>query len=36
VMIARDDLEEWPIAGQPKPEGRLISNIVLMGMGEPL
>jgi 23S rRNA (adenine2503-C2)-methyltransferase len=36
VMVARDDLEEWPIAGQPKPEGRLVSNIVLMGMGEPL
>jgi len=36
VMIARDDLEEWPIAGQPKSEGRLVSNIVLMGMGEPL
>jgi 23S rRNA (adenine2503-C2)-methyltransferase len=36
VMVARDDLEEWPVAGQPKPEGRLVSNIVLMGMGEPL
>jgi 23S rRNA (adenine2503-C2)-methyltransferase len=36
VMLARDDLGEWPVKGQPKPEGRLISNIVLMGMGEPL
>ncbi len=36
VMLARDDLNEWPVKGQPKPEGRLISNIVLMGMGEPL
>ena len=29
-------LNEWPEKGQPKPEVRLISNIVLMGMGEPL
>ena len=36
VMLARDDLGEWPVKGQPKREGRLISNIVLMGMGEPL
>ena len=36
VMLARDDLKEWPVKGQPKPETRLISNIVLMGMGEPL
>ena len=36
VMLARDDLGEWPVKGQPKPEVRLISNIVLMGMGEPL
>ena len=32
VMLARDELGEWP---SPK-EGRLLSNIVLMGMGEPL
>jgi len=32
VMLARDALGEWP---SPK-DGRLISNIVLMGMGEPL
>jgi 23S rRNA (adenine2503-C2)-methyltransferase len=36
VMLARDDLGEWPIMGAPKDETRLISNIVLMGMGEPL
>ncbi len=37
VMVARDDLGEWPKAGAPfPPEGRLLSNIVLMGMGEPL
>ena len=36
VMLARDDLGEWPVKGQPKPEGRRISNVVLMGMGEPL
>jgi 23S rRNA (adenine2503-C2)-methyltransferase len=32
VMLARDDLKEWP---STKDE-RLLSNIVLMGMGEPL
>ncbi|OZA13834.1 MAG: 23S rRNA (adenine(2503)-C(2))-methyltransferase, partial [Rhodobacterales bacterium 17-64-5] len=36
VMLARDDLGEWPVQGAPKEEVRLISNIVLMGMGEPL
>ncbi|MFA9232120.1 MAG: 23S rRNA (adenine(2503)-C(2))-methyltransferase RlmN [Microgenomates group bacterium] len=36
VMLARDDLGEWPVQGGPKVETRLISNIVLMGMGEPL
>ena len=36
VMLARDDLGEWPVPGAPKDETRLISNIVLMGMGEPL
>lgn len=36
VMLARDDLNEWPVMGAPKEEVRLISNIVLMGMGEPL
>ena len=36
ILVARDDLEEWPIPGAPKNETRLLSNIVLMGMGEPL
>ena len=37
VMLARDDLGEWPEPGRaPKDETRLISNVVLMGMGEPL
>jgi 23S rRNA (adenine2503-C2)-methyltransferase len=36
VMLARDDLGEWPVMGAPKDETRLLSNIVLMGMGEPL
>ncbi|MDV7144578.1 23S rRNA (adenine(2503)-C(2))-methyltransferase RlmN [Tropicimonas sp. TH_r6] len=37
VMLARDDLGEWPEPGRaPKDESRLISNVVLMGMGEPL
>jgi len=37
VMLARDDLNEWPEPGQnPVNTARLLSNIVLMGMGEPL
>ena len=41
VMVARDRLGEWPGAARPDgailPEGaRMISNIVFMGMGEPL
>lgn len=32
VMVARDALGEWP---SPR-DGRLLSNIVMMGMGEPL
>ncbi len=36
VMLARDDLGEWPVQGAPKDETRLVSNVVLMGMGEPL
>ncbi|NPD18572.1 23S rRNA (adenine(2503)-C(2))-methyltransferase RlmN [Alterinioella nitratireducens] len=37
IMIARDDLGEWPELGRaPKNETRLLSNVVLMGMGEPL
>jgi len=36
VLLARDDLGEWPVQGAPKDETRLVSNVVLMGMGEPL
>ncbi|WP_397541696.1 23S rRNA (adenine(2503)-C(2))-methyltransferase RlmN [Roseovarius salis] len=37
VMMARDDLDEWPRRGEGTGERpRLLSNIVLMGMGEPL
>ena len=38
VMLARDDLGEWPEPGVGTGENgpRLLSNIVLMGMGEPL
>jgi 23S rRNA (adenine2503-C2)-methyltransferase len=38
VMLARDDLGEWPEPGVGTGEKgpRLLSNIVLMGMGEPL
>ncbi len=37
VMLARDDLGEWPEPGTvPHERTRLLSNIVLMGMGEPL
>ncbi len=39
VMAARDVLDDWPKPGarDPKnPEARAITNIVMMGMGEPL
>jgi 23S rRNA (adenine2503-C2)-methyltransferase len=41
VMLARDALGEWPKAGEEpennyQPEGRMLTNIVMMGMGEPL
>lgn len=32
LLVARDDLKDWPTPAQ----GRLITNIVMMGMGEPL
>ena len=32
VMLARDALGEWPSS----PDGRMLTNIVAMGMGEPL
>jgi 23S rRNA (adenine2503-C2)-methyltransferase len=40
VMLARDQLGEWPDAlavnADPPLGGRFITNVVLMGMGEPL
>jgi 23S rRNA (adenine2503-C2)-methyltransferase len=37
VMIARDALGEWPTPERPLNDGdRLLTNIVFMGMGEPL
>jgi 23S rRNA (adenine2503-C2)-methyltransferase len=40
VMLARDALEEWPASDQAsiayQAEGRMLTNIVMMGMGEPL
>ncbi len=41
VMLARDSLGEWPnlsggSATASGPDGRLLTNIVMMGMGEPL
>ncbi len=35
ILIARDDLEDWPKPGEKRDERR-ITNIVMMGMGEPL
>jgi 23S rRNA (adenine2503-C2)-methyltransferase len=35
-LVARDDLGEWPEHGTRTDGPRLLSNIVLMGMGEPL
>lgn len=32
IMLARDEIGEWPSPN----DGRMISNIVMMGMGEPL
>jgi 23S rRNA (adenine2503-C2)-methyltransferase len=39
VVLARDRLNDWQRAAVPadaEPEKRLVSNIVMMGMGEPL
>jgi 23S rRNA (adenine2503-C2)-methyltransferase len=37
IMVARDALDEWPTAEKPLNLGdRLLTNIVFMGMGEPL
>ena len=37
IMLARDALGEWPKAGEDVTgDGRMLTNIVMMGMGEPL
>ena len=36
ILTCRDDLNEWPKPGERPADKRLLSNIVLMGMGEPL
>ena len=36
IMLARDHLSEWPTAERPTIYERALSNIVMMGMGEPL
>ncbi len=36
IMHARDVLGEWPKPGEKKAEERNLTNIVMMGMGEPL
>jgi 23S rRNA (adenine2503-C2)-methyltransferase len=40
IMLARDAIRDWPddLAANPQPpsSGRYITNVVLMGMGEPL
>jgi 23S rRNA (adenine2503-C2)-methyltransferase len=36
LLIARDELEEWKNLNKGIGDGRAISNIVFMGMGEPL
>jgi 23S rRNA (adenine2503-C2)-methyltransferase len=36
IMLARDALGEWPSAPNGAADDRLLTNIVLMGMGEPL
>ena len=36
ILVCRDDLGEWEHAGREAKDKRLLSNIVLMGMGEPL
>ena len=38
ILIARDDLADWPVAGARTgtEDTRAITNLVMMGMGEPL
>jgi len=35
ILVARDELGEWPVPGEGAPTRR-ITNVVMMGMGEPL
>ena len=35
ILVARDELKEWPHGGR-NTQDRLVTNIVMMGMGEPL
>jgi len=36
VLVAKDDLAEWPRSASSSEAGRKLTNIVFMGMGEPL
>ena len=40
IMLARDKIKDWPadleVNKQPPSSGRYVTNVVLMGMGEPL
>jgi 23S rRNA (adenine2503-C2)-methyltransferase len=40
IMLARDKIKDWPddlaVNAKPPSSGRYITNVVLMGMGEPL
>lgn len=36
ILVARDDLDEWTNLNNANDKIRLLSNVVLMGMGEPL
>lgn len=36
IMVARDELDEWNNINKKIGDGRKITNIVIMGMGEPL
>ena len=36
ILVARDDLDEWTNLDSANDKTRLLSNVVLMGMGEPL
>ena len=36
ILVARDDLDEWTNLNSANDKTRLLTNVVLMGMGEPL